>query len=53
MPTISFNQLPKPLSQNQGPFGSNKRSDPQRKIRSQIVVDLRRGTSLEDLLNQV
>ena len=52
MPTISFNQLPKPPSGSLGPFGSNKRSD-SNKIRSRIVVDLRKESVLEDLLNQV
>jgi hypothetical protein len=52
VPTISFNQLPRTPSQNLGPFGSNKRSD-SNKLRSQIVVDLRKGSVLESLLNQV
>ena len=53
MPTISFNQLPKPPSENQGPFGPNKRSDSQTRFRSQMVVVLRAGFVLENLMNQL
>ena len=52
MPTISFLWLPKPPSDNQGLFGSTKCSAPKQDP-SQIVVGLRAGSFLENLLNPV
>ena len=53
VPTIFLNQFPKPPSENQGPLGSNKRSDSQTKFVRQIVVDRRTAPVSKNLLNQV
>jgi len=49
VPTISFNEPKTPSERS----GSIKRSDCKAKVRSQIVVDLRKALFLENLLNQL